>query len=293
MHENGKIPASALADIPGGRLDKEAAANWIALRKKGAKELGILISPLGPRSSYRTFDEQVHFWNLFQSGRGNLAARPGTSNHGLGRAVDLAQPGPMRRVIDNYGKPFGWTWGEAPSEPWHVTYRGGGRADASALVEDEHPTLRDGDRGPKVKQVQRWLIERGFDITDDGVMGPKTIDAINRVYRAWGHEAPGRFTDVGWSILEGKHPWRVLENDERRMLGELFAVRRIAKRAGGFKKVDAAHRQKRDECRKFLVERRKELWRAGQKDNWKKERRKRRYLIIKRATVRHGAQDDD
>jgi hypothetical protein len=294
MHDNGRFPDSALTAIPGGRLETEAAANWIALRKKGSKELGILISPLGARSSYRTFDEQQHFWNLFQAGKGNLAARPGTSNHGLGRAVDLGSPAAMRRVIDRFGKPFGWSWGEVTSEIWHVTYRGGGQADPSRIEkEDEHPTLEKGDSGRAVKRVQRWLIERGFDVADDGEFGPKTQDAVNRVYRAWGHEPPGRFGDVGWAIVEDRHPWRVLENDERRMLGDLFAVRRVAKRAGGFQELDDRHRKNRNEYRDWLVNRRKELWRAGQKDDWKKERRKRRYLIIKRATLRQGARDDD
>src|SRR5688500_10749736 len=83
MSENGKIPDSELAEIPGGRLTKEAAANWLAMRQKGGQELGVWIAPIGPRGSYRTYDEQVYFWQLYQSGKGNLAARPGTSNHGL------------------------------------------------------------------------------------------------------------------------------------------------------------------------------------------------------------------
>jgi len=66
-----------------------------------------------------------------------------------------------------------------------------------------------------------------------------------------------------------------------------------ARRAGGFKNLDASERERRKECREWLVNRRKELWRAGQKDDWKRQRRKRRYLIIKRATIRHEDRDDD
>ena len=103
MPENGRFADSDLARIPGGQLAKEAAANWLAMRAEGGKKLGIWISPLGDQSSYRTYDQQVHFWNLYQSGRGNLAARPGTSNHGWGNAVDLAHPPTMRRVVDGLG----------------------------------------------------------------------------------------------------------------------------------------------------------------------------------------------
>ena len=56
MSANGKLGDSELAEIPGGRLTKEAAANWLALRQKGGKELGGWIAPIGPRGSYRTYD---------------------------------------------------------------------------------------------------------------------------------------------------------------------------------------------------------------------------------------------
>src|SRR4051812_43949361 len=122
MGENGKLPDHELAEIPGGKLATEAAANWLALRAKGGREIGVWISPIGPRGSYRTFADQEYFWTLYQEGKGNLAAHPGTSNHGWGHAVDLAAPASMRPVIDRFGEPFGWRWGEARSENWHVTY---------------------------------------------------------------------------------------------------------------------------------------------------------------------------
>ena len=106
MAENGRLGDSDLAAIPGGRLSKEAAANWLALRTAGGKQFGIFISPLGPASSYRTFDKQQEFWNLYQAGKGNLAAKPGTSNHGWGNAVDLADPPSMRKVVDGLGAPM-------------------------------------------------------------------------------------------------------------------------------------------------------------------------------------------
>ena len=34
MAANGRLPASDLADIPGGRLRKDAAASWLRMRQR-------------------------------------------------------------------------------------------------------------------------------------------------------------------------------------------------------------------------------------------------------------------
>jgi peptidoglycan hydrolase-like protein with peptidoglycan-binding domain len=286
MAQNGRIPDGELVAIPGGRLAREAAANWLALRAKGGKELGIWISPLGPQSSYRTFAQQQHFWNLYRSGRGNLAARPGTSNHGWGNAVDLAHPPTMRKVIDRFGAPYGWRWGEAPSESWHVTYRGGGKADPSKLEVQEHPSLKVGDKGDAVMRLQKWLAANGEKgVKPDGHFGPRTEEAVKRLYRAWGHAGHGRFGDVGWSIIEGKHPWRVLHEDEREALAALFRLRRAAKRAGGWKKLDRKERERAIERMGWLITRRKRIWRTGKAEGWQTQRRRKRYQIIKKVTT--------
>lgn len=118
MASNGRLPASSLAAIPAGRLAKPSAVGWNA----GPARAGC--RPGGPRSSYRDYATQVYFWNLYISGQGNLAARPGTSNHGWGNAVDLLSPW-MRTWVDAHGRHFGWSKVEAPSEWWHVNYTGG------------------------------------------------------------------------------------------------------------------------------------------------------------------------
>lgn len=118
---NGRLPDRALRSIPGGRLERRAAIAWNALYLEGVRKDRVRIMPAGPVSSYRTYAEQVERWNIYKRG-GPLAAEPGTSNHGWGRAVDLKYPAAMRPVIDKYGAKYGWRWGEAPSEPWHVTF---------------------------------------------------------------------------------------------------------------------------------------------------------------------------
>ena len=51
-----------------------------------AKSKGVVIRI---NSGFRTVARQKYFWDLYKSGRGNLAARPGTSRHGVGTALDL------------------------------------------------------------------------------------------------------------------------------------------------------------------------------------------------------------
>jgi D-alanyl-D-alanine carboxypeptidase len=285
MPDNGRFADSDLVPIPEGRLAREAAANWLALRAEGSRKLGILITPGGPRSSYRNYEDQVHFWNVYQAG-GNVAARPGTSNHGWGNAVDLKDPPSMRKVIDQLGAPYGWFWGEAPSESWHVTYRGGGKADPSKIEVDEHPTLERGDKGDAVMRLQKWLRGNGFpEVKPDGDFGAVTEKAVNQLYRAWGHAGRGKFGDAGWSIIEGKHPWRVLRDDEREAMAALFRARRLAMKAGGFDKVEADDRETAIQHMGWLIARRKDLWRKGKAEGWKKERRRRRYQLIKKVTT--------
>ena len=72
MASNGNLPPSQLTVVPPGRLEKNAAKAWNAGPGKAGCKL------LGPNSGYRTFASQQSFWNAYVSGRGNLAARPGT-----------------------------------------------------------------------------------------------------------------------------------------------------------------------------------------------------------------------
>lgn len=118
-YANGRLPDSALKSIPGGRL-----ADYDGCRAAGAWNAGPAkagLAPLGDASSYRTYAVQEYFYDLYLHHGGNLAARPGTSNHGWAKAVDLAAQW-MREWIIDHGHKYGWYWGEATSEWWHVTF---------------------------------------------------------------------------------------------------------------------------------------------------------------------------
>jgi hypothetical protein len=149
MPSNGRLTDSELAAIPGGQLaDDGAAQSWNA----GPAKAGL--RPLGSNSSYRTYAAQQYYWSLYQSGRGNLAAYPGTSNHGWGHAVDVAEPW-MRTWIDEHGHEYGWEKTEAFSEWWHVNYVGGWSG------KSQFRALRRGSKGPRVKRLHKLLRHAG------------------------------------------------------------------------------------------------------------------------------------
>ena len=97
-------------------------------------------------SGFRTIARQQYFWNCYQTkqcNNGNLAAQPGTSNHGRGIALDLntncgsqtgAKPNcggsKVYQWLLKNGHKYGFTR-TVQSEPWHWEYRGAGATPAS------------------------------------------------------------------------------------------------------------------------------------------------------------------
>ncbi len=130
-YPNGHIPAKALCPLykaPGESLRPGAAAAFNALSKAYERDSG---RPLCVTDSYRSIAEQVSV----KASRGKWAATPGTSEHGLGVALDLCGG------IQSFGSPgylwmrqnaplYGWyhpSWAEPSGslpEPWHWEYAG-------------------------------------------------------------------------------------------------------------------------------------------------------------------------
>jgi hypothetical protein len=214
---NGKIPQGYLRDIPGGQLVKPAAASWIRLRRKIGKKEGVWIAPTSPRTAYRNYQQQVYFWNLYQSGKGALAARPGNSAHGWGLAVDVPTQ-IMAQAINKHGAEHGWQkkWSDAPSEWWHFRY------DPN---HDEHA----GERYP--------------------------VDEHDRDYLT---EAEKHYRDT------------------------LVHERRVAKRNGGWQKVDASHIERAADAKQWLRERLQIISEKAKEDGWTRENRRQRSSYIKR-----------
>lgn len=120
---NGRIPASALSPIGQGqhRLWAPAATSFQRMAEAAARE-GVT---LRVTDSYRSYDQQVDLAarkGLY--GQGGLAARPGTSNHGWGRSIDVDTAGGAGDWLRVNAARFGYHE-DVPGEPWHWTYRPG------------------------------------------------------------------------------------------------------------------------------------------------------------------------
>lgn len=146
---NGELPPEVLRPIgAAGSLCHTAARAWDALWSEARTFGWDLTWTFG--GTYRTLRQQQSLffsrWSaepiagrerVFYNGgdwylrRGVArAAIPGTSNHGLGIAVDVAlgaEPADAKPItpalswlLDHAGD-FGWSW-EVQSEPWHLRY---------------------------------------------------------------------------------------------------------------------------------------------------------------------------
>ena len=114
---NGRVPSSALQPIgrEQHRLWGPAATAFIALLEAADTE-GVTI---GVTDSYRSYAAQVDVARrkgLYAEG--GLAARPGTSNHGWGLALDLDLDAAALAWMRVNADRFGFVE-DTPREPWH------------------------------------------------------------------------------------------------------------------------------------------------------------------------------
>lgn len=211
-YANGQIPAAALTPIPGGRLRKDAAQAWnamdaLAVRLYG-RHLGVVDSyrPLGhPGDFNRGVWSQYAADEKYRFHGGNLAAKPGTSNHGLGLAVDVDRW--TRWFIDHHGRAFGWAkaWSDAQSEWWHIKWRAG--AYPAVRAHATFTPLRHGATGDRVKWVQRSLRRHGFKSVAGpgqkgyGFFGDATTSAVKRYQKAHNLKADGIVGKSTWAKL--------------------------------------------------------------------------------------------
>ena len=130
-YPNGQYPASALCTLetaPNHMLRPGAAEAFDAMSRAYQKDTGNLLCIT---DSYRSLASQIDV----RSRKPTLAAVPGTSNHGLGLAVDLCGG------VESFGTPaFSWMQRNAPMygffhpawagatgskpEPWHWEFAG-------------------------------------------------------------------------------------------------------------------------------------------------------------------------
>lgn len=121
-YPNGQIPESALVSVGAGeRLRGDAAAGFLQLRAAAARD-GV---DLPVNDSYRSLVEQQDMARrkgLYSEG--GLAARPGTSTHGLGLSVDLQLDSQALAWMRANGERHGFVE-DVAREPWHWTFSPG------------------------------------------------------------------------------------------------------------------------------------------------------------------------
>lgn len=151
-HTNGLIPLSALTPLSvGGHLLSAPAAAFEEWRRR-AVAAGWTLTITSVADAYRTLvvQERVFLQRYIRQATGGgiygdvrwyrsiryvrrhgaAAAVPGTSNHGRGLAVDIANAGPFGGKFHDWmlktGPALGWsnTEGRSVGEPWHWVHDG-------------------------------------------------------------------------------------------------------------------------------------------------------------------------
>ena len=155
----------------------------------------------------RTYAEQAEMYRRYLAGElPATAARPGTSKHETGIALDLAEP--ARAWVRKFGKYYGWQKDNVRNEPWHMEYRGRdrskhvkikitGKLDAPTYRAVSRAVARARINRPSKKAGQRrfWkLVQRQINCTMreaknwtplvvDGLDGPATWEGLRRSIR--------------------------------------------------------------------------------------------------------------
>ena len=132
---NGKLPSTVLCTLWDRRYQLRADAA-VAIAKLNVAYTQKFGHGLCLNDAYRTLEEQIRV----KAQRGGFAAKPGTSEHGWGLAVDLCDgvsnaSSPQYRWLDANAPRYGFEnpqWaragGPGPYEPWHWEFAAGVRA---------------------------------------------------------------------------------------------------------------------------------------------------------------------
>lgn len=142
-YQNGKSYDIELTPIGGNHFLSKPAAIAFLQMKRAAEEAGFTVKI---NSSFRSMDSQTYLYNLYLEGKGNLAAKPGYSNHQSGIALDInIYSREFYNWLNQNAIKFGFIRTVA-SENWHWEYRPGEQKKiASAKLEnlllDEHRSM--------------------------------------------------------------------------------------------------------------------------------------------------------
>ncbi len=162
-------------------LNGNAAASYLRMLAAGCSAGGI-----SGKGAGRTYAEQAALYAAYKAGRGNLAARPGTSLHERGNALDVSRGTSAQLWMVKGGDPYNAKAGEKiransygwvrtvnkqgpTNEPWHFAYDP--RLDTKAKA----------DLSARLKRLgfsDVRAFQRAKKLTVDGKAGPQTWTAL-------------------------------------------------------------------------------------------------------------------
>jgi hypothetical protein len=188
-YANGEIPLSELREtVIGGHLRRSASIDADSMALAFATDFH---RSLRATDTYRPIEDQ---WELWNGPKHDLAAYPGTSVHGEGRAVDFASNIPVHtsaehKWMDENAGRYGFVnpdWAKAPTrfEPWHWEHV----RPATVRHRINRPWLAVGEvglgsRGAEVASLQSFLNRIYPDLPSipvDGDFGMATYARLRR-----------------------------------------------------------------------------------------------------------------
>jgi hypothetical protein len=117
-YSGGRAIGSIKVITIGGKKVTKTTGHAFLRLQKAAHDAGVYVAL---NSGFRTQAEQQYFYGCYVNKNcngGNLAARPGYSNHQSGWAVDVTPSSWLNANAKRFGFEF-----TVPSEPWHIEYR--------------------------------------------------------------------------------------------------------------------------------------------------------------------------
>lgn len=187
-YSNGQIPKSALRAIsfaPGQAAEQNAAARFEAMNAAYRAATG---RNIGVTDSYRSLEGQY----AVKKKKPNLAAKPGTSNHGWGKAFDLNVRGDkaLKSWLDANAARFGFVnpdWAKRSSsfEPWHWEHVGGS---APAPAAQGQPAVT--PNAARVIEQAKKFVGTPYKWGGSGPLGFDVSGFTQYVYRSVGLNLP-------------------------------------------------------------------------------------------------------
>ena len=181
---------------------------FLAAMRGWAAATGRMWSVTG-NGGVRARADQQRAWNLYQAGLGPLAARPGTSAHERGVAMDLSpRPGESaiaRSLLGRFGLAL-----TVPGESWHVGMPGNrGSVDIGKIISDMiggsfAQVSGGGALGQVLNAIPKWISTNAttkmkslLGFADGGRFYPGDI-GVNEL-----RQPEVVFNDAQWGILKG------------------------------------------------------------------------------------------